>query len=76
MYKVKDIQKAPKSSGLWVLSLFKGRFVKFMGGFQSMSESKQESIPLDSRVNVVVPSLSTLREKFDSQGQCLVDDND
>ena len=33
---------------------------------KSMSESKQESSPSDSRVNFVVPSLPTLRKEFDS----------
>ena len=42
---------------VWSLGfrLFKGRFLRFMGGIKSISSNKHESKPSDSRVNFIVP---------------------
>ena len=50
--------------------LFKGRFLRFMGGIKSISSNKHESKPSDSRVNFIVPGADTLRKDIDSADSC------
>ena len=57
-----------KTKRFWMLGfrLFRGKFIRFMGGLKSTNSDQTKTSPLDSDINFLVPDVRTLQRDTDS----------